>query len=231
VYRLGVEVRLSAYMEAEDVRAEAADSVLIATGAVPRMDGFQYQNPGTRILGIEQKHVVSAADIIAGTAKPGAMALIMDSVGHYECIAVLETLLELGVSTSFVTHHRSLAPFIETSERDVPALERMHRIAAYGPVTARRNEGKPKFEILPRHWLHQIREATCLVKPSYAGDAALREIPAETVVLTTPKRPERSLYDSLRPEFQENIKLIGDAYAPRDLQKAIAHGHRMARQL
>jgi hypothetical protein len=53
-------------------------------------------------------------------------------------------------------------------------------------------------------------------------------VPADTVVLITPNEPMRGLYDALR-QHHKHIALIGDALAPRDLQAAIAEGHRTMR--
>ena len=57
VYRLGVDIRLNTYMDAADVRAEGADVVVIATGSLPRMDGYQLDDPGEPTLGVAQPHV------------------------------------------------------------------------------------------------------------------------------------------------------------------------------
>jgi hypothetical protein len=46
--------------------------------------------------------------------------------------------------------------------------------------------------------------------------------------MITPNAPMRSLYDELR-QHHKNIALVGDALAPRDLQAAIAEGHRTMR--
>jgi hypothetical protein len=47
-------------------------------------------------------------------------------------------------------------------------------------------------------------------------------------VLVTPNEPLRALYDELR-HIHPNVHLVGDALAPRDVQYAIADGHRIMR--
>lgn len=86
IRRLGVQVKLGAYMEADDVRAETADVVIVATGASPRLDGFQPHNPGEPALGCELPHVLSSHDLVMSKADAnlGASALVLDTVGHYE---------------------------------------------------------------------------------------------------------------------------------------------------
>lgn len=228
VYRLGVEVRLGTFMDADDVRAESVDIVIVATGAMDRMDGFQTTRPGEPIRGVDQPHVVSSTDILEDVVQLGRTALVMDSIGHYESLAVVETLLTKGVSTTLVTHAVSMAPYVETTRRDGPALERWHRLARYGAVRAERSDSGPEFEILTRHRLIEIQPGRCLIGPSEAAVDRARAAPADTVVLITPKTPLRGLYDELRLDGIA-VHLAGDARAPRDLQAAIADGHRIGR--
>jgi hypothetical protein len=95
--------------------------------------------------------------------------------------------------------------------RTVPALERLYT---------------GDFELLTRHHLVEIRPGTSVVRPSQSEKT--REVKADTVVLITPNEPMRGLYDELRDKHGK-IWLVGDALSPRDLQIAIAEGHRTMR--
>jgi len=64
IYRLGVDVRLSTYLEAGDVAAFGADHVIVATGSSPRMDGVQVTNPGLPAQHMKQSHVLSSVDLL-----------------------------------------------------------------------------------------------------------------------------------------------------------------------
>ena len=66
------------------------------------------------------------------------------------------------------------------------------------------------------------------IPSSERTEPTIATVPADTVVLITPNEPMRSLYDELR-QHHRHIALIGDALAPRDLQAAIAEGHRTMR--
>jgi 2,4-dienoyl-CoA reductase-like NADH-dependent reductase (Old Yellow Enzyme family) len=231
VYRLGVEVRLSTYIDSADVLAEAADLVMIATGAEPTMDGFQPFSPGEWIRGVDQPHVISSTDLLTGSVPQARTALVVDSVGHYEALATVEYLLSKGISTSFVTHNRSMSPYIETTWRDIPALDRFYRLAKVSAVDANDGGNRPHFELLTRHRIVEIERGACVVAPTYAGPDQWRRIPAELVVLIAHAVPLRGLFDELRQMDGVNPVLIGDAYAPRDLQRAIGHGHRAARAI
>ena len=51
-------------------------------------------------------------------------------------------------------------------------------------------------------------------------------MPADVVVLVTQNEPNRGLYDELVAAGRPDVLLVGDAASPRDLQAAIAEGHR-----
>jgi 2,4-dienoyl-CoA reductase-like NADH-dependent reductase (Old Yellow Enzyme family) len=231
IYRLGVEVRLSTYIDTTDIQAEEPDLVMIATGTEPRMDGFQPFSPGEWIRGVNQSHVMSSTDLLTGSVPPARTALVVDSVGHYEALATVEYLLSMGISTTFVTHNRSMSPYIETTWRDIPALDRFYRLAKLSAVDANGGGNQPHFELLTRHRVVEIEHSGCVVAPTYAGPDQWRRIPAEIVVLIAHALPLRRLFDELRQMDGVNVVLIGDAYVPRDLQRAIGHGHRAARAI
>jgi 2,4-dienoyl-CoA reductase-like NADH-dependent reductase (Old Yellow Enzyme family)/thioredoxin reductase len=219
VFRLGVDVRFGSYMEAAEIRAETPDVVFIATGSMPRMNGSQHANPGEKLSGVDLAHVTSSNDLIAGLGahpKAGMRAVILDTVGHFEALAAALFLLERGVHVTIVTHQAAIGMFVEATMRNVPILEHMYSLGT--------------FETLTRHQLVEVQPKHCLVRPLQASTNATRRIEADLVVLVTPNEPLRGLYDELRYEIPD-IRLIGDARSPRDLQFAIRDGHLAARTL
>ncbi len=216
VYRLGVDVRLNSYLDADDVRAEGADIVVIATGSRPRIDGFQLDDPGEPTLGAGQPHVLSSTDVLMSANRSfGKTALVYDSVGHYEALATCEQLMSQGLSVTLLTPHPAMTAYVNMTFRTEPALERMHQLG--------------DFDVLTRHRLIEIREKDAIVRPAQAGNNKNRTIAADTVVLISHNEPNRSLYDELQGEME--CYLIGDARAPRDVQVAIAEGHKAARRM
>ena len=216
IYRLGVEVRLNTYMDAVDVEAENADHVIVATGAMPRMDGLQHMNPGEPALGVELPHVLSSEDVLTQTRDFGKTALVLDTVGDYEGLAVMEHLLTQGLKVTYLTPTKSMAPHLEKTQRDNPALERFYQLG--------------EFQIVNRHHLVEIQKGRCIVRPSQASHNQTREIPADTVVLVTHNKPLSEIYDALH-EKRPGVALIGDALMPRDVLQAIWGGHRAARAI
>ena len=212
IFRLGVELRLGTYLDADGVMAEGADAVVVATGSMPRMDGVQFGLPSAPAKGFDLPHVLSSHDVMLGPPRDlGRSALVLDDTGHFEAIAVAEFLVAKGIAVTFVTRHWSITPYVDTTMRTVPALERLY---AGG------------FTLLTRHHLVEIRSGSASVRPSQSERTT--EVQADTVVLITPNEPMRGLYDELRDRHR-HIWLVGDALSPRDLQAAIAEGHRMTR--
>ena len=211
IERVGVEIRLHSYMDADDVRSFASDIVLIATGSRPRMDGMQIGDAGEAASGVELPHVCSSLDLLTDRSLEfGENALVLDDVGHFEALAAAEYLVSKGVAVNFVTRFPNLAPYVESTGRVVPALERLYA---------------GDFTLYPRHHLVAIHPGYADIRPIQSRK--IRRIPADRVVLVTPNEPERRLYDELNGDLP-HVKLIGDALAPRDVQRAIADGRRAA---
>ena len=209
---MGVDVRLSTYADAALVEAEAPEVVVIATGSLPRMDGVQFGLPGVPACGTRLPHVMSSHDLLLGPQQDEVRhALVLDDTGHLEAAAVAEYLVAKGAAVTFVTRHAMMTPYIETTLRTVPILERLYR---------------GNFTLLVRHQLVAIVEGRAIVRPTQSESE--REVLADLVVLVTPNAPLRDLYDEVR-HTHPRVWIVGDAHAPRDLQTAIAEGHRTVR--
>ncbi len=217
VYELGVDVRLSNYVEADDVRAEQPDVVVIATGSLPRMDGMQVQRPEAPVPGFDLPHVLSSHEVFhVPRDRLGASAIVFDDVGHYEAIAVAEHLISQGLKVTFVTRHSSFAPQIEAMVRTDPALARLRQ---------------GDFWLVVRARLASISKGACEL--GWLDGAQTWRVDADTVVMVTYNQPQADLYFALgggdRTPVPYTLHLVGDANAPRDLLMAIREGHMAGR--
>lgn len=217
VFRLGVDVRLSTYAEADDILAEEPDLVIVATGSLPRMDGAQAALPSVPATGVHQPHVLSSHDIFQmPVERLGKTAVVFDDIGHYEAIAVAEHLINAGIAVTFVTRHSSFAPHIEAAVRTDPALTRLRR---------------GKFTLHVRAKLVGIAQEE--VTLGFLEGDEQWTVPADTVVLITYNEPLNDVYRDLgggtRQPKPYKLHLVGDAAAPRDLLVAIREGHMAAR--
>lgn len=222
VYRLGVDVRLSTYVEADDACFDGADVVIVATGAMPRAELFQQGKPSLVVDVHDEAAVISTWDLFSSYDLSGLnAALILDTVGGMEGLATAEHLIQHGLAVTYVTHAATLAPQAQVTFRDVAALERFY--------------AKGKFEALLRHQLLSIQSGggnrrSCTVQPIQATSEHRREIAADLVVAITPNKPLQELYEALRLAGRV-VHLIGDASSPRDLQIAIAEGQAISRAI
>jgi len=211
VFRLGVDVQLSTYMDEEDVIESGAESVIVATGSFPRMDGIQHSHPGQPIRNFERKNVISSFDLfMQPPANLGKTAVVIDDVGHYEGIAASEHLINAGLSVTYVTRLRMFAPQAQGPLMVEPFLTRMR--------------GKP-FEYLIRHRAVEFTEDEVLISPThFTDDADLRRLPADTIVFVSANAPNRELFTALS-DRNTDVRVVGDANSPRFLQSAIREGH------
>jgi pyruvate/2-oxoglutarate dehydrogenase complex dihydrolipoamide dehydrogenase (E3) component len=90
--RLGVDVRLNSFAEADDVLAERPDAVIIATGGLPDLDWFD---------GAE--HCRSVWDVLAGDAQAKDSAIVYDGTGRHAGVSCALHMAEQGWRVQFVT--------------------------------------------------------------------------------------------------------------------------------
>lgn len=212
IFRLGVEVRLSTYMDEHDVIDTGADAVIVATGSMPRMDGVQFSHPAQPITGLGRRGVMSSIDLLMETpADLGKTAVVIDDAGHFEGLGVAEFLIEQGLSVTYVTRLREIAPQLQNAYMNEPYLRRM--------------AGKP-FTWMTRTRAITMEEDCVIVGPQHLTNdhEDTKRLLADTVVLVSANQPIRDIYTALSDRNSE-IHLVGDAYSPRYLQAAIREGH------
>ena len=215
VYRLGVEVRLSTYVDPDDVIFDSADVVIVATGASLDLSLLQVQVPAHPVRVEQGARVISSIDLLSDRRQHwGRSALVVDEVGHYEAIACVEYLLERGVDVTYLTRHPMFAIGIQPTLRVEAALERLY--------------AKGKFCVVTASQVVKIAAGSAEVKPirGETGDV----IPAETVVWIGIRRGSDEIYRKLRARGIA-ATCIGDAIAARTLQTAIAEGNAAARSI
>jgi hypothetical protein len=215
VYRLGVSVALSTYIEAEEVLAQQPDAVIVATGAIAQLDGAQVASPAERPVIDAGARVLSSIELLAMTrAELGDSALVLDELGHYEAIACAEYLLDRGVAVTFVTRHAQFAPIIENALRSFPSLERLY--------------GKGAFRVVTRAQLVSVHPGEAGIRA--LESARIERVAADSVALVTYKRSNDALFHALEGRVA-SVQRVGDALSARDLQAAIRDGHLAARAL
>ncbi len=108
VARLGVALRLNHYAEAGDIRREAPDTVIIATGGIPDLDWID---------GAE--HATSVWDILTGAVPAGDEIIVYDGTGRHPAPHCAEHLAQAGRKVSLVSIDGHLAAELTYAERAI----------------------------------------------------------------------------------------------------------------
>lgn len=215
VYRLGVDVRLSTYLDAADIAAEGADTVILAVGADLDMPLRQVQSPADALEPAPGTRLVSTLDLFGERGRDwGKSAVVVDEHGHYEAIVGAEHLLEQGLAVTFVTRHKLFAPLIDVTLRTQSALERLY---ARGDFTLRVGSR-----------VVAARPGSADVQPQFGG--RVETFAADTIVWVPIRGGQHALAVELEALGVDFVR-IGDALAGRNLQTAIREGHLAARAL
>ena len=215
IYRLGVEIRLSTYLDADDIVAEGADIVILAIGAQLEAPLRQVLFPAEPIAVEPGARLIDSIELFTDRAADhGRSALVIDEIGHYEAIACAEYLLERGLAVTFATRHKLFAPQIDITLRTQSALERLY--------------AKGDFTLRVGFRLVAVRHGTADIAPNYG--AKIERVDADTVVWVGIRPGQTELLDALEARGVKTVP-IGDVVAARNLQTAIREGHLAARAI
>jgi 2,4-dienoyl-CoA reductase-like NADH-dependent reductase (Old Yellow Enzyme family) len=116
--RLGVECHLSSPVAADDIVALEPDTVIVATGADPVVDGRLIAAPGHVVEGIDSPGVKTSIELL--TQPPpaaGSHALVIDDIGQYEAVSVVEHLLRHNVNVTVATRLPAFGPLVDAAMR------------------------------------------------------------------------------------------------------------------
>lgn len=124
--RLGVRFSFNTWADAEIVKAENPDVVIVATGGMPH----------TEILREGNEHVISSWDIISGDVKPGKNVLIFDDAGDHAALQAAETIAQAGSGVEIMTPDRAFAPEVMGMNL-VPYMRALQKLNTTFTVTYR----------------------------------------------------------------------------------------------
>ncbi|APZ51402.1 NADH:flavin oxidoreductase [Salipiger abyssi] len=230
--RLGVRFHFNSFADADTVRAEAPDVVIVATGGLPHAEGLA-EGDGL---------VVTAWDILSGDARPGSNVLIFDDAGDFAALQAAETIAATGASVEIVTRDRniasevmgmSLTPSLRALQgRDVrftvtwklDAVRRAGNVleaqlgSDYGAFTRTREVDQVVVNLGTR----PLDDLYFELRP---GSVNLGEVDYEALVALAPQDVRRN------PEGAYRLFRIGDAVSARNTHAAIYDALRLSRAL
>ncbi|WP_372874434.1 FAD-dependent oxidoreductase [Pseudomonas sp.] len=229
---LGVTFHYNSWAEAETIRAEKPDVVIIATGGYPH----------TEVLEAGNELVVSTWGIISGDVKPGSNVLLFDDAGDHSALQAAEFIAQSGAKLEIMTPDRSFAPEVMAMNL-VPYMRSLQKLDTTFTVTYRLASVAREGQTLVAH-----------IDSDYGGVRKQRHV--DQVVVNHGTRPMDELYLELKPlsrnlgaveyadlihgkpqhrddnpdgEFQ--LFRIGDAVAARNTHAAIYDALRLVKDL
>jgi dimethylamine/trimethylamine dehydrogenase len=215
-----VEIYRESELAADDVLAVAADHVGIATGATWRRDGFG-RSHFSGIAELEpQDRIFTPDDVMAGHL-PDGRVLVFDDDHYYMGAVIAERLCAEGAAVTLVTPE--------------------DRPAAWGTYTAEQPRTQRRLleigvEIVTAHRLSGFDGQQATLVCAHTGRT--RQLPAESVVLVTARRPNDGLFHAVSERMAAGVEdtprtlcRIGDCEAPAIIAAAVYAGHRYAREL
>lgn len=176
----GVEVRLNTQAAVEYIRALEPYGVIVAAGGVPIVPGL----PGAGL-----PHVCTAEQVLSGAVELSGRQVAVIGGGV------------TGLETAEVLAARNRVTVVEMAKSAGVALYPTIRGLLMGRLQA------AGVEVLTQHTLMEICPGSIVLSHAETGGQIRRG--ADAVVLAVGVRPDRTLADALRKEFEHTV-LVGD---------------------
>jgi len=217
----GVEVVLNREATADEIIAEKADVVVVATGAGPAAAPFSIA---------EKAPLVSALQILDGSVVPGKRVVVIGggSVGCETAVKAAEKGTISAENLKFLMENDAETPerlkeLLNRGTREVTLVELEKGIGRDIGVSTRwvtikciRRLG---IRVMDQYAVKEVNEAGVLVEKE--GEETL--LPADTVALAIGAAPYNPLAEKLEGRVPE-LHSIGDARKPRKITEAVKEG-------
>jgi hypothetical protein len=221
VVKAGVDIRLQTIATEDMLLADGYEAIVVATGSRGLTHGWTPLRPekwnAAAVPGTDQPNVVSYMDALRERIAPGKRALIYDGLGGRQAVVTAEYLASQGAQVEFVTWLGQPAPDLAGS-RDWGKT--------YGMLRRMGMRFSTDLELMA------IEGGTVRLKDLYTGEEQLRE-GIDTVVLALGAEAQDGLFHALAPRRAQglDLRLVGDALAPRRADSAIKEGEAAARAI
>ncbi|KLL11206.1 2,4-dienoyl-CoA reductase, partial [Protofrankia coriariae] len=209
VRRTGVDVRTSVEVDADFLRAQAPDAVVLATGARPNPPWWAAGHP----------RVVDVRDVLEGRAEPSGTVVVVDELGFHQATSVAELLADRGCQVEVVTNGmvvgQDLGVTLDLETWNV-------RAAARGIAQS--------TDLVPMGVTPGADGGVLLALQHHpTGTDAQRAV--DWVVCAVQQQAEDTLWRGLRedlPALPFSVHRVGDCLAPRRAHAAVVEGQRVA---
>lgn len=207
--RAGVNVRLRARADADSIADAGFDTAVVATGSVPRRDGYTSLRPGAGGLpGAEADHVFTAWDVFDRPDLFSGEVVVVEDDPHLAGTAAAEKLAAQGCRVTIVTPHMHAGADLPVHH--APQLYR--RLAGMG------------IAVEPATFVTSIGRAALVCERRFGGQE-YRVDHAGPVVLAMGNVASNALARPLEARGID-VFVVGDALTPRQVDMAIVDGER-----
>ncbi len=207
--KLGVKLRLNTFLDADDIAAHAADTVILATGSLPDDTGFQRWQPHLdRLPGIDLGNVWSPEQVLRREARIADSVVLYDEGSNWRGVGTAWALAEQGKQVTVVTPEPFVGREIARTAADTAARRRLAQLGA-------------KF--LTEHCLTAWHGNGVSVRNLLTGKE--ETLPTSALVMSTTNRA----FDPFPETFSgKTTHRIGDCTAPRLAAYAFHEGRKLA---
>ena len=210
--KLGVTLRLNTFLDADEIAAHPADTVILATGSLPDETGFQRWLPHLPALpGIETPGVWSPEAVMRREARLGDAVVVYDEGSNWRGVGTAWALAERGHQVTIVTPEAFVGKEISRTAADGAARRALARLGA---------------RFLTEHCLTRWHGNGVTVRNLLTGTE--ETLPAGGLVMATTNRA----FDPWPETFPgKATHRIGDCAAPRLAAYAFHEGRKLALSL
>lgn len=210
--KLGVTLRLNTFLDADEIAAHPADTVILATGSLPDETGYQRWLPHLPALpGIETPGVWSPEAVMRREARLGDAVVIYDEGSNWRGVGTAWALAERGHQVTIVTPEAFVGKEISRTAADGAARRALARLGT---------------RFLTEHCLTRWHGNGVTVRNLLTG--AEETLPASGLVMATTNRA----FDPWPEAFPgKATHRIGDCAAPRLAAYAFHEGRKLALSL
>lgn len=221
VERLGVDLRLNTFAQAEDIQAEDPDLVVVATGGWPDLSAQAGAD-----------HAISSWDVLGGEVRPSGEVLLVDEVGEQAAGVCAQVMAQAGATVTMITPDRAIAHDLGPTNSAV-VLRDLARAGvgfecfqALVSITPHGNRHRAVLRhVLTGEHSEQVVDAVVIEAGSAPMDGVYHDLKAASRNLGQLDQSAmiegRSPFDTLNPQGQFHLARIGDAMASRNVHAAL----------